>query len=145
MRRRVTGVSGAAVLVLGLLLSGCSEDSGSEPITGEWQADGRQPPGYADFGDQAMIRVDEAGKAILGTSPSRLCGGAEVTAADEAEGASDAGRGEADGAAYRIAFASPCATVGVPSSLDVVVDGDVLKARPAGMPGGEAFRFRRAD
>ncbi|AGP51813.1 hypothetical protein M271_00880 [Streptomyces rapamycinicus NRRL 5491] len=119
-------------LAVGLLLAGCSEES--EPINGEWVADGPQPPGFADFADRAMIRVDKDGEATLGTSPMRLCGDAKATAKDES-----------DGAEYRIAFSSTCVTVNVPVSLDVVVDGDTLEATPTGLQGGKPFRFRRAD
>ncbi|WP_415952233.1 fimbrillin family protein [Streptomyces sp. KLOTTS4A1] len=119
-----------AVLVAGLLLGGCSQEV--DPLVGEWVADGPQPRGFSDFGDRAIIRVDEDGEAILGTSPSDLCGNAEVTA------------GEGDGE-FRIAFESRCLTVGVPVSLDVVLDGDTLEAVPTGRPDGEPYRFRRAD
>ncbi|MFE6977084.1 hypothetical protein [Streptomyces sp. NPDC057682] len=127
--RRTLAVTALAV---GLLLVGCSEES--EPITGEWVADGPQPSGFSDFADLAMIRVDKDGKAILGTSPMRLCGDAKVTAKDEG-----------DGLEYRIAFSSACITVNVPVSLEVVVDGDTMEATPTGLQGGKPFRFRRAD
>ncbi|MFG2583123.1 hypothetical protein [Streptomyces malaysiensis] len=127
--RRTLAVNALAV---GLLLVGCSEKS--EPITGEWVADGPQPPGFADFADRAMIRVDKDGEAVLGTSPMRLCGDAKVTAKDEG-----------DGAGYRIAFSPACITVNVPVSLEVVVDGDTLEATPTGQQDGKPFRFRRAD
>ncbi|MGY3684738.1 hypothetical protein [Streptomyces sp. TE33382] len=127
-----------ATLAVGLLLTGCSEES--EPITGEWAAYGPQPPGFTDFADGAMIRVDEAGKAVLGTSPTRLCGDAKVTAEDE-----DGDKGDGTGARYRIAFSSGCITVNVPVSLEVVVDGDTLEATPTGLQGGKPFHFRRAD
>ncbi|WP_262705971.1 MULTISPECIES: hypothetical protein [Streptomyces] len=131
--RRTLAVNALAV---GLLLVGCSEES--EPITGEWVADGPQPPGFADFADRAMIRVDKDGEATLGTSPMRLCGDAKATAKETA-------KDESDGAEYRIAFSSTCVTVNVPVSLDVVVDGDTLEATPTGLQGGKPFRFRRAD
>ncbi|MGA4844445.1 hypothetical protein [Streptomyces sp. G45] len=121
-------------LAAGLLLAGCSDSSDAEPINGEWAADGPQPPGFSDFGDQAMIRVSDGDKAVLGTKPMRLCGDAKVTAKDEEDG---------EGDAYRIAFDSPCFSVNVPGALDVVVDGDTLKATPPGW--GKPFRFRRAD
>ncbi|MFD8386717.1 hypothetical protein ACFV2X_50930 [Streptomyces sp. NPDC059679] len=127
--RRTLAVTALAV---GLLLVGCSEES--EPITGEWAADGPQPPGFADFADRAIIRVDKDGKAVLGTSPMRLCGNAKVTAKDEG-----------DDTEYRIAFSSACVTVNVPVSLEVVVDGDTLEATPTGLQGGKPFRFRRAE
>ncbi|MEE1738720.1 hypothetical protein [Streptomyces sp. BE147] len=130
--RRTLAVTALAV---GLLLVGCSEES--EPITGEWAAYGPQPPGFSDFADRAMIRVDKAGKAVLGTSPTRLCGDAKVTARDE-------DKGDGAGARYRIAFSSSCITVNVPVSLEVVVDGDTLEATPTGLRGGDPFRFRRA-
>lgn len=123
-----------AALAVGLLLVGCSEES--EPITGEWVADGPQPPGFSDFADSAVIRVDKDGKAVLGTSPTRLCGNAKVTAKDEDEDG---------GTEYRIAFSSACITVNVPTSLEAVVDGDTLEATPTSLRGGEPFRFRRAD
>ncbi|KUF16824.1 MULTISPECIES: hypothetical protein [Streptomyces] len=126
--RRTLAVTALAV---GLLLVGCSEDS-SEPITGEWSADGPQPSGYSDFADGAMIRVDKNGTAVLGTSPARLCGDAKVTTTEEGE------RPE-----YRIAFDSACFSVSVPTSLEAVVDGDTLEATPTGAQGAEPFRFRR--
>ncbi|MEU5031403.1 hypothetical protein [Streptomyces milbemycinicus] len=129
--RRTLAVTALAV---GLLLVGCSEES--EPITGEWVADGPQPPGFADFADRAIIRVDKDGEAVLGTSPMRLCGDAKVTAK---------GEGEGEGTEYRIAFSSACVTVNVPVSLEVVVDGDTLEATPTGLQGGKPFRFRRAE
>ncbi|MFF2846361.1 hypothetical protein ACFVT5_08510 [Streptomyces sp. NPDC058001] len=129
--RRTLAVTALAV---GLLLVGCSEES--EPITGEWVADGPQPPGFSDFADGSMIRVDKDGGAVLGTSPTRLCGDAKVTAKDEGDG---------DAAEYRIAFSSACITVNVPVSLEVVVDGDTLEATPTGPQGGKPFRFRRAE
>ncbi len=129
--RRTLAVPAFAMV---LLLAGCSEES--EPITGEWVADGPQPTGFSDFADGAIIRVDENDEAILGTSPNRLCGDAKVTAEDEDGG----GRKK-----YRIAFSSECITVSVPVSLDVVVDGDTLEATPSGLQGVEPFRFRRAD
>ncbi|MFI6941848.1 hypothetical protein ACIBI4_21460 [Streptomyces sp. NPDC050418] len=118
-------------LVIGLLLGGCSEEP--DPITGEWVADGAQPQGFSDFADYAQIRVYETGKADLGTSPSRLCGGAKVTPKDT------------DGE-YRIAFETACLTVSVPVSLEVVlVDDDSLEAVPTGRPGGgEPYRFKRS-
>ncbi|AVZ71163.1 hypothetical protein SLUN_01745 [Streptomyces lunaelactis] len=129
--RRTLAVPAFAMV---LLLAGCSEES--EPITGEWVADGPQPPGFSDFADRAMIRVDKDGEALLGTSPMSLCGDAKVTAKDE-----DGGGGKE----YRIAFSSACITVNVPVSLEVVVDGDTLEATPTGLQGGKPFRFRRAD
>ncbi|MFE0176348.1 hypothetical protein ACFWZ2_28935 [Streptomyces sp. NPDC059002] len=121
-------------LAIGLVLVGCSEES--EPITGKWIADGPQPPGYSDFADRATIHVDKNNKAVLGTSPMRLCGDAKVT---------DKETGDGDGATYRIAFSSACLTVNVPTSLEVVVDGDTLEATPTGRRDEKAFRFRRAD
>ncbi|MFD5000943.1 hypothetical protein [Streptomyces buecherae] len=123
-------------LAMALLLAGCSAESSPEPIEGEWVADGPQPPGYADFADQAVLRVDEGGEATLGTSPTRLCGGAEVAEVDEGEG------GERT---YRLAFGSPCVSANVPTSLEIVVDGDTLEAVPPGPSGAKTFRFRRAD
>ncbi|MEU9336490.1 hypothetical protein AB0D49_25495 [Streptomyces sp. NPDC048290] len=130
MRRTLAVIALAA----GLLLAGCSEES--KPIEGEWSAYGPQPPGYSDFGDGATISVDKNDKAVLGTSPMRLCGGAKVTSR---------GEGDGGGAEYRIAFDSSCISVSVPSSLEVVVDGDRLEARLTGQEGGEPFRFRRAE
>ncbi len=99
-------------------------------------ADGPQPAGYFDFADQAVIQVDGSDAATLGTPPARLCGGAEVA---------DTGEGEDGAWEYRLAFASPCVLVNVPTSLEIVVDGDTLEAVPAGLPGAKTFRFRRAD
>ncbi|MFJ6654837.1 hypothetical protein ACIQNG_00470 [Streptomyces sp. NPDC091377] len=131
--RRTLAVT-AATLTAALLLVGCSEDA--EPITGEWIAAGPQPPGFADFAEGSMIRVDKNSRAVLGTSPTRLCGDAKVTARKKEEGSD---------AAYRIAFDSACLTVSVPVSLEVVVDGDSLEATPTDAQGGEPFRFQRAE
>ncbi|WEV27107.1 hypothetical protein OYE22_19320 [Streptomyces sp. 71268] len=131
MRRTLT----VLVLAVALLLAGCSEESSPEPIEGEWVADGPQPPGYSDFADRAVIQVDGSDEATLGTPPARLCGGAEV--ADTGEG----GDGKRE---YRLAFGSPCVSANVPTSLEIVVDGDTLEAVPAGPPGAKTFRFRRA-
>lgn len=127
----------ATALLAGFLLTGCSEEV--DPIVGEWIADGPQPQGFGHFGDHAEIRVDEAGEATLGTPPSSLCGGAEVTAKESDEGD--------DEVAYTIAFPSPgwCVTVSVPHTLEVVVSGDTLEATRTDLPGEEPFRFTRAD
>ncbi|MER0243080.1 hypothetical protein AAHZ94_13805 [Streptomyces sp. HSW2009] len=128
--RRILAVP---VLAVALLLAGCSEES--EPIAGEWVADGPQPPGYDDFGNHATIQVDD-GKATLGIPPMRLCGGAAVTELDDSEGSTKK---------YRLAFPAPCMSVSVPTNLDVVVDGDTLRATLTGLQGDRTFRFRRAD
>ncbi|MFT2018488.1 hypothetical protein ACMA1D_21995 [Streptomyces sp. 796.1] len=121
------------VLAVALLLAGCSEES--EPIEGEWVADGPQPPGYDDFGNHATIQVDD-GKATLGTPPTRLCGGAAVTELDDDGGGTPK---------YRLAFPAPCVSVSVPTNLEVVVDGDALRATMTGLQGDQTFRFRRAE
>ncbi|MFF0725383.1 hypothetical protein [Streptomyces sp. NPDC004134] len=127
MRRTLAG---CAVPIA--LLAGCSGSGELDPVTGEWAADGAQPGGFAHFADGATISVD-GGEATLGTPPSSLCGGANVEATGD-------GR-------FRIAFAGSgsCVTVDVPVSLDVRVDGDTLRATPAGAPGDAVYRFRRAD
>ncbi|MET8824424.1 hypothetical protein ABZX40_07680 [Streptomyces sp. NPDC004610] len=135
MRRTLAVLTAVAA---GLVLAGCAEEA--DPIAGEWVAQGAQPPGYADFADGSSISVDKDGRAVLGTSPTRLCGDAEVTAQGEEEE-----EGGGGGLEYRIAFESACVSVNVPMSLDVVVDGDSLVATPSGQEGGEPFRFRRAE
>ncbi|WP_407562391.1 hypothetical protein [Streptomyces sp. 184] len=127
MRRMLAG--SAAVIAL---VAGCSGSDELDPVSGEWTAEGAQPAGFAHFADHAMIRV-EGGEATLGTSPSSLCGGAEVEATGD------------DG--FRIAFPGSqwCVTVDVPLSLDVRVSGDTLEATPTGAPGDAVYRFRRAD
>ncbi|MEH1016272.1 hypothetical protein V6U90_24590 [Micromonospora sp. CPCC 206060] len=124
----------SAVFATTLLLAGCSSEL--DPIVGEWTADGPQPAGYSHFADNAMIRVDKAGKAVLGTSPWNLCGAATVTVNEATD----------DQTSYRIAFPTStwCVTVDVPLSLDVVTKGNILEATPTGSPTGAVYRFKRA-
>jgi hypothetical protein len=126
----------SAAFAVGLFLAGCSSSSELDPLVGEWMADGAQPARYSDFGDDAMIRVDKAGKAVLGTSPTSLCGAATATVNEAAS----------DQTNYRIAFPTRtwCVTVDVPPSLDVVVDGDTLEASLTGSQTEVTYRFTRA-
>ncbi|WP_232837528.1 hypothetical protein [Streptomyces atratus] len=125
----------AAIVIAGVLM-GCSGSSDLDPIVGRWTATGPQPTGYADFADGALISVDEDGTATLGSSPMSMCGDAAVEATEGSDG---------EGQRFRIAFPkkSSCVTVEVPSSLDVVVDGDSMTATPTGSPNAH-FRFGRA-
>ncbi|MGW3957903.1 hypothetical protein ACWEKM_45185 [Streptomyces sp. NPDC004752] len=128
-------VSAAVVAVW--VLVGCSGSSELEPVVGQWTAVGPQPAGYTDFADRSTIRVGKDGKATLGTSPMNLCGGAAV---EEFENSDEEGK------AFRISFPekSPCVTVEVPTSLDVVVDDDSMTATPTGSS-TPIYHFRRAE